>query len=184
MRDIYFSIKTVFRKPLYLVLAVLITLLLLLVNAIVINKGLITFLLQWDIFDWSIRLRVIGSALLNAGAVLGVVDKIFLLTLSVLAGISVVLLLYFIKRRIRVGLEGGASLAGIILSFIGIGCASCGSVILSSVIGLSTATAFISFLPLDGLEIGLASFVLLGWSIYSVSKKIQNPLLCKIPQAK
>lgn len=180
MKDILISIKTVFRKPSYIVLAVFITLLLLLANAIVINKGLIAFLIQWDVFDWPIRLKVISSALLNTGAVLIVVDKILLFTLSILAGISVALLLYFIKRHIRTGLESGASLAGIVLSFVGIGCASCGLVIFSSVIGLSATSAFISFLPLDGKEIGLLSLALLGWSIYSVSKKIQNPQLCKI----
>lgn len=184
MKDIINSIKIVFTKSFYIFLAALTALTLLAINAIVIKRGFIVFVLQSEGFDWLVRIKLIGRTLLNIGASLTVVDKIFLMGISLLAGISISLLVYYTAKHLRLNLESGMSLTGVILSFIGVGCASCGSVFLSSIIGFSATAAFIGFLPLNGKEIGLVSLALLLWSIYIVSKKIQKPLVCEIPQRK
>lgn len=182
MKKVLSSLKLVFKKPLYLVLATGVILILLVINALLPQRGLIAFIFQSENFAWSVRLKIIKNLLLNIGANMTMGNKILFVVIIFLAGISIALLVYYIKRRLSLSLESGASLTGIILSLIGIGCAACGSVILSSVFGLSATVAFVGFLPLQGLELGLFSLVLLSWSIYSISKKIDKQIICKIPE--
>ena len=81
------------------------------------------------------------------------------------------------KRKMNNQIKG---VIGIIVGFLGVGCASCGSLILSSIFGLSVTASFIGFLPFKGLELGILGIVILLISIYLVAKKIQDPLMCKI----
>lgn len=96
----------------------------------------------------------------------------FILIISILTGINIALLTYFFRTRSQA--SGGSALgfAGMLSGILGIGCASCGSVLLSSVIGLSASWAVIGFLPLRGAEFSLLAIALLVYSIFSLSKKI------------
>ena len=71
-------------------------------------------------------------------------------------------------------------LGGIIAGFIGVGCAACGSVILSSIFGIGATAGFIGFLPLKGQEFSLLAVGILGFSNFMISKKILDPAICKI----
>jgi len=173
------SIRLVFSKPWYVVLGLLVAFCLVVINSLLPQRELIATIIASDSFDWIERVRIIGNLLLTFGINVTVIGKILSIVVALAAGISVAMLVYYLRLRLKVGMAGGASLIGILISFIGVGCASCGSVILASVVGLSAATAFISFLPLSGLEFGLASLILLGWSIYSTGTKMQKAVVCK-----
>jgi len=73
----------------------------------------------------------------------------------------------------------GASTLGIVGSLLGVGCASCGSVLLVSLFGFSTAAGFLAALPLGGMEFGLGSIAILTLSIAFMLKKLRSPLVCK-----
>ena len=180
LNDIGVSVKTVLSKPWFVVLALLVTTILVAINSLLPQRDLIATIFTSDSFDGATRAKIVGSLLLTFGVNVTLTGKVLFAIITITAGISISLLVYYLKNRIKFDLAGGTSTLGIFLSLIGVGCASCGSVILSSVIGLSATGAFVGFLPLQGLEIGLLSLSLLMWSIYSVSKKIQNPLLCKV----
>lgn len=180
LNDIGVSVKTVLSKPWFVVLALLITMILVAINSLLPQRDLMATIFTSESFDWAARAKIVGSLLLTFGVNVTLTGKVLFAIITITAGISISLLVYYLKNRIKFDLAGGTSTLGIFLSLIGVGCASCGSVILSSVIGLSATGAFVGFLPLQGLEIGLLSLSLLMWSIYSVSKKIQNPLLCKV----
>lgn len=76
------------------------------------------------------------------------------------------------------GREMGMSLFGTMLGLVGVGCASCGSVVLSSIFGLGATAGFLALLPLRGLEFSFISIILLIVSITLVSKKIIDPVVC------
>jgi len=55
---------------------------------------------------------------------------------------------------------------------LGVGCGACGSVILSSIIGLSASWTLIGVLPLHGAEFSMLAVVMLAYSILSLSRKL------------
>ena len=74
----------------------------------------------------------------------------------------------------------GISFVGIASSLLGVGCASCGSVVLTSFIGLSSATTVLGVLPFRGQEFGLLGIIILLIAIGFTLKKINQPFICKV----
>jgi len=71
-----------------------------------------------------------------------------------LAGMQVSLLVYYLRQTARLQQSMGMSALGVATSMLGVGCASCGSVVLTSFIGFGSATAVLGFLPFRGQEFG------------------------------
>ncbi|HQU09423.1 MAG TPA: hypothetical protein PLV25_05630, partial [Opitutales bacterium] len=69
---------------------------------------------------------------------------------------------------------------GIASGVLGMGCAACGSFLLTSLLSLFGASWLLSYLPLAGGEFGILGVILLAVSLYMTAKKIQNPAVCKI----
>ena len=105
-------------------------------------------------------------------------------SIAVLTGIQVSLLVYYLEKFISAKNELGMSVSGIFISILGVGCATCGSVILTSVIGISSTTAIITYLPLMGQEFGNIGISILLFAIYSLVKKIEQPYGCQIRSKK
>lgn len=105
-------------------------------------------------------------------------------SIATLAGIQLSLLVYYLKKFIGAKSEMGMSVSGILLGILGVGCVSCGSVILTSVIGLGSTTAIIAYLPLRGQEFGIFGIAILLVAIYSLLNKIKQPYGCLIRSAK
>ncbi len=101
---------------------------------------------------------------------------------GVLTGIQLSLLIYYLRRSARIQTEMGVSAAGIITSLLGVGCASCGSVLLTSLIGFGSATTFIGTLPFRGQEFGFIGIGILLLAIAFTMKKINQPFVCKPPK--
>ncbi len=99
---------------------------------------------------------------------------------ALLFGINIAFLVYYLKKRIKLQRSAGLSVLGVISGLVSVGCASCGSVILSSLFGIGATAGFIGVLPLQGQEFGLLSIILLLISIFLVAKKIQDPGSCQI----
>lgn len=170
--------KAVFSRPSYIVIASAVTIGMIVVNTLLPHRELIRVIFSSDKIGWGQRLDFIANLLLTFGVNTSVISKILMIVVTIAAGVSIALLVYYLKQRIKLDIAIGTNVFGILAGMVGVGCASCGSILLTSVIGLSASGAFISFLPLQGLEFGLASLALLVWSIWSVSKKIQKGLAC------
>lgn len=99
---------------------------------------------------------------------------------ALLFAINISLFAYYFKRRIKLEKAAGVGIGGIIVGFLGVGCAACGSVILSSIFGIGATAGFIGVLPLQGQEFSVLAIGILGFSNYVIAKKIQDPLVCKI----
>ena len=94
-------------------------------------------------------------------------------------GINLALLVFYLRKRLAVGREVGASAGGLIVSALGVGCASCGSVLLTSLLGFSAGAAALAALPLQDAEFTLAGIGLIVASIAMLAKRINDPLVCK-----
>ena len=162
----------------YVLLALVVATVFLLVAIWLPNMSFIWYLFTDSTFSWATRLSIIGSSFTVLQLNSKPASRAILFTLVVLAGMNVSLFTYYLKRRLALGREMGMSLFGIILGLVGVGCASCGSVVLSSIFGLGATAGFLSLLPFRGLEFGFISIILLAVSITLIAKKIIDPLAC------
>lgn len=118
-----------------------------------------------------------GSILTNFSGLSAVTT----ITIAVLFGINFALLGFYIStvRSIRGSVSAGSSsLGGLISGFFGIGCAACGTFILSTVLTSFGAAGLLTILPFRGEELSLIGIGLLTYSILIIGKKLQYPFIC------
>lgn len=94
-----------------------------------------------------------------------------------LAGLQGGLLTYWYYRQRRIEGVGKSSL-GMMIGAVGASCASCGSFILGSLLGLTASGVVLSYLPYGGLELGMMGILILVWSVMATINKIRSPLAC------
>jgi hypothetical protein len=104
------------------------------------------------------------------------------LLIAVLSGINIALLAYY-TRRVRVATKGfkrlhAGSYVGLVIGFLGVGCAACGSVILTAILATIGVGGLLLALPFKGAELGIIALGILFWSNYYLAKKINDPLVC------
>lgn len=98
---------------------------------------------------------------------------------SLLGGINLSLAYTYVKMRgetiVKSGLYSGV---GLIIAFLGIGCAACGTAFLSVLLGFFGFSAMLNLLPYQGLEIGYIGLIILCIATYTLSKKVTAPNVC------
>lgn len=105
---------------------------------------------------------------------------VLMFLISALFALNISLLIYYLaltKSRVS-KTDLGKSSFGLVLGIIGVGCASCGSLFVLSLLTFLGVGGILSALPLHGEEFGIIGVLLLLYSNYSVMKKINDPLVC------
>jgi hypothetical protein len=95
-----------------------------------------------------------------------------------LAGLQFSLMIYYLRRTTELQKSMGVSALGVAASMLGVGCASCGSVVLTSFIGLGSTVIVLRALPFNGQEFGFIGIAILLYSINFTVNKINKPLVC------
>lgn len=112
-----------------------------------------------------------------------VVTLFIVLLFAFLAALNITLLTYYIRRRRRGGAKGKvtsvATFGGIISGALGLGCAACGSIVLSVVATTLGGVGFLALLPLHGTEFSFLGLGLLLYSTYIILRHINDPLSCE-----
>ena len=113
-----------------------------------------------------------------------IVSATYTIAIAVLFGVNIALLAYYIARAKSgmrgVGSTGATGIGGLVSGIFGIGCAACGTFVLTSVLTLIGAGGLLAVLPFGGEEFGFIGVLLLMYSIYVLTKKINDPLVCDI----
>ncbi len=102
---------------------------------------------------------------------------------ALLFGIYLALFVYYLRTK-RAGVRQGkiaAGFVGLMSGVLGIGCAACGSVLLTGALSFFGVASALTFLPLGGAEFGIIGALILTFSIYLTAKQIANPLVCVLP---
>lgn len=100
--------------------------------------------------------------------------------LAVLSGVNVMIFIYYLRNKYRLLKMTGLNLLGIAAGMLGIGCASCGSIVITSLLGLGLSGAIISRLPLNGNEIMISGMaIMLGSTIY-LWRQVGKPMSCAL----
>ena len=184
LQNIHTAWESLYREilcsPKYTLLALILTILLFVFSVWLPNLGLIRDVVFSNNFTFLNKIIFLWNSLGAITTEFSASSATLLVFISVLFGLNIALTVYYFKRRITLQKAGGTSIAGIIAGLIGIGCASCGSVILSTFLGVGATAAFTGFLPFGGQEFSILAIIILVWSLYVTGKKIADPLVCGI----
>ena len=98
---------------------------------------------------------------------------------SLLGGINISLAYTYMKLRgeilVRSGLYSGI---GLVIAFLGLGCAACGIAALSVILAFLGLSAMFNLLPYQCLEIGYIGLIFLCIATYSLAHKVMQPAVC------
>ncbi|MFW0862262.1 MAG: hypothetical protein ACKKL6_01625 [Candidatus Komeilibacteria bacterium] len=176
--------KLVFKNTRYIITGIIFAFLVYMLSVITNKSGFINFTIKSDMFNFFTRIKLITSSLFSIETNFTSSLSFWVIVLvAIVAGINIAMLVYLLRRQAKATKEAGASFFGIVAGMIGIGCAACGSVILTTLFGLGFTASLISFLPLDGAEFMILALLAMIISVYYVSKKIVNPMVCKPKRA-
>lgn len=174
------SLKTVFSRPWYIGLALAVALTLLFLAIWLPNISFLKHITVSNTYSFSDKVAILWSSLGFIKTNSTPVTRTLIITVIILSGVNVSLLAFYLKNRIKLEKAAGSGVLGTIAGLLGVGCTSCGSVLLSSIFGLSATAGFIGVLPLKGAEFGIVGILILTLSIYLIAKKIQTPFVCKV----
>jgi len=174
------SFKEIFKNPVYLVVAILSALALLITIISLPNHELIGKIIFGDVFTFKQKFKILFASLGAFETNFTTESQVLLLLIAGLVGVNVAMLAYYFRTRMVLQRAAGASVFGIAVSILGVGCSACGSVVISTLFGISTAVIIINFLPLKGIEFSLLSIVVIIGSIVYLAKRLQTPGICKV----
>lgn len=175
-------ITAIFRKPMNVVIALSATAVIFTISIWLPNWRLITKIIPSDIATTPEKVSLLWSLYGSIQTNFTLISASYTITIAILFGINIVLFIHYIRiNQGRVsGSSSAAGLSGLVSGFFGVGCAACGTFILSALLGLVGGVGLIAFLPLGGEEFGILGVLLLGYSMYSIIKKIKTPAVCSI----
>ncbi len=107
-------------------------------------------------------------------------SQVLIVLSSLLGGITVSILFVQMSKQVA-SKNTGAGLGGVVLSMVGVGCGACGSIILSTLFGLSAGQWLTALLPFKGVEFGVLGILILVVSIVRLSYRLHFPQACKLP---
>lgn len=181
---ILISLREVFGRPSYIFLSIGIFIAVLLFAIWLPNITFLTHTATSDTFTLSQKVGIITSTLGGLKTNFSFSSRTLTILVSLLFAINMSFLVFYLLRAAKLNRFAGLGISGFALGLIGIGCATCGSVILSAFFGIGATAGFIGFFPFKGGEFGIISITLLSLSIYLLSKKIKNPLVCNAKPVK
>jgi len=130
----------------------------------------------------AVKLSITLSLLGGIGTNFSLLSATYTVAIAVLFGLTVAMIVFSVKQRRgaatrrSIALGSGAMLSGA----LGIGCAACGSLLVSAIVPSLGAAGALTMLPLDGQEFGILSVALLFVSLLLVSKNIAESAACAL----
>ena len=128
------------------------------------------------------KLKLAWSLLGSIRTNFSLLSASYTIAIAILFGLNIAMIIYLIKRaKGAISRKDAATgLVGVASGALGIGCAACGSFILSATLASFGAASALAILPFRGGEFGILSVILLAISIFLISKRIAVSLTCNI----
>jgi len=178
------TVIRIIRQPKYLVVAITVSSIVIAFAAWLPNLHLITKTMTSSTMTLWQKTNLITSLLGSLQTNFTTLSRAITFISAGLAGVQVSLLAYYIHQTAKLQQSVGISAVGIATSLLGVGCASCGSVVLTSLIGFGATTTVLGFLPFKGQEFGFLGISILLLAIHFTIKKINYPSVCKVKERK
>src|SRR3989344_5288614 len=157
LQTFLFAFSQVFSKSRYIVLSITTFIFVLSLAIWLPNLNFLHHIVISDTFSSQQKIGIISSVFGSFQTNFTPLSRIVTTAVIFLFSTNVSFFVYFILRAAKLSKEAGISTSGFILGMIGVGCATCGSVILSSFLWVSATAGFIGALPLKGQEFGILS---------------------------
>lgn len=127
------------------------------------------------------KLKLPVALLGSIGSNFSTLAASYTIMMALLLGVNVSLIAYIQKlKKLRLlSTEGAVGSLGIVSGVLGIGCAACGSLIFTSVLGTAVGAGFIALLPLKGGEFGIVGVILLAVATYLLVRQMSTAPVCK-----
>lgn len=175
--------QTVFRRPRYAVLALLIAWLMLTGFLLLPNQALLVALLSSSEVTVGAKLTFLVSLYGTLLSNYTVVGAVYLLVVVALMSINIALLLFYLRHRARRaggGVSATASFVGLVTALFGVGCVACGSVLLVGLLSLFGAGGVVYALAPLGPVFAVIGLVLLVGSNWYLLRQIASPAVCPV----
>ncbi len=179
------ALAQVFSRGWYVALAAMIALATFVLTTWLGNLGLVWQIAtsQWlPIADKvKILLALIGSISTN----FTIFSASCAIAIAILFGMNIAVITYVFREHRRLGSQSGqivtaTSLGGLVGGLFGIGCAACGTFVLSPALAFLGAGTLITLLPFGGEEFGALGVGLLSLSLVMSTRRIGQPMLCQV----
>jgi hypothetical protein len=175
------TLKEVFRNYRYILIALIFAFVIFSFSLWLRNLPLFGNIIGSPAFSFFDKVTLFAKFLGGIATNVTLFSAALIVIMSMLFGINASLFLYYlVKRRGFPKKEGVGALGAFASGMLGVGCASCGSLLLGAALASFGASGLIGFLPLRGEEFSIFAIILLGLSIYWISKSIQTSKICKL----
>ncbi len=179
------GLRQVFTKGSYILLAAATGLAVFILATWLPNLGLVWQIVASASVSLADKVQVMTAPIGSIGTNFTVFSALSTVAIAVLFGANVAMIAYYfrVQRQIvrQAGQVGAAtSLGGLASGFFGIGCAACGTFVLSPALSFIGATGLIALLPFGGEEFGALGVGMLGFSLVLTARKIGEPVACPL----
>lgn len=177
------ALRRVFARSSYLALAAALAVAAFLLAVWFPNFGLIGDVFGRSNAPFAVKIGVALSLLGGIVTNFSLLSAAYTIAIAVLFGTNVAMIVYLLRQK-RAGAAGqnvAIGSGGVVSGVLGIGCAACGSLILSAMAPFLGTAGALAMLPLNGGEFGILSVVLLVVSLLFMSKTIAEPVACPLP---
>jgi len=176
------AFKKVFSNTRYLIIASVVAFAVFALATWLPNLGLIATVVTSPTASISDKFNVLIGLLASIQTNFTLFSASYTVGIAILFGINIAMVVYYMRRRTEAIQGKGVitSFGGLMSGLFGIGCAACGTLVLAPLLSLVGAGGLVALLPFGGQEFGIAGIGLLGFSVFLTSKKIQDPLICKV----
>ncbi len=131
------------------------------------------------------KVQVLAALIGSIVTYFTVFSALYTVAIAVLFGANVAMMAYYFRVRRQLVRQAGqagaaASLGGLASGLFGVGCAACGTFVLSPVLSFVGASGLIALLPFGGEEFGALGVAMLCFSLVLIARKIGEPLACPL----
>ena len=100
--------------------------------------------------------------------------------LTIATVMNIIIFIRYFKRQRKALNKGSlfATGAGMVLGMFGVGCISCGAIVLAPILSALGLLGALNMLPFAGKELVVVGFLLIISSIYYLLKQLNKPLVC------
>ncbi len=175
------ALIVVFKRPVNLVLAIVVALLSFSLSILLVNYRFILEIIENSSISFIDKIKVLSNLLISINTSFTTLSALTTIIISILLGVSIAMVFYIYKRRVKTSKKGlFASIGGFVSGIFGVGCASCGALLITPILSLVGAGWLISILPFGGEEFGFVSIGIFIFAIFIFSKRIVSPVVCEI----
>ena len=176
------ALKNVFNNARYSLIAVLVSTAIFAFAVWLPNWRLIATIITSETATFTEKISIPFSLFGSISTNFTIVSASYTILIAILFGINSAMIIYLFSRKVAAIKQNGlaTSIGGVVSGMLGVGCATCGSVILTSILPLIGVGGVLAIFPFGGQEFGVFGVGMLGFSIFLIAKKIQDPLVCDV----